>query len=174
MTVGGRKWQGVASIASLVFISALGACGGGTSSPPSTTKSVSYLGLVIEVPKAWLVVERQTHPCGISAPGVLVGPPPDQRRLNIDCPAIVSFRTVMTFGGPDPQMPVGVETEKKFHGITALVSTDRAGSYATSSIWQLVVRFPGRTAWVGGVAVGNTAQSALKEAERVVASVHSS
>jgi len=57
---------------------------------PSGWKPVTYRGLTIDVPATWPIYQRSKEICGISGPGVLVGPP-TPTDVHIFCPLVVRF-----------------------------------------------------------------------------------
>jgi len=131
------------------------------------------LGLTIDLPTSWTVVERTQAFCGIPGPGVIVGPPPPPEKTAIQCPYVPLQGTVVIFGGPDsPPTPLGPESQETIHGIRVLVSEGRAGNQGTSTIWQESVQFPNQSAWLNMRALGAIEQTALVQAQNVLETVH--
>jgi hypothetical protein len=104
---------------------------------------------------------------------VIVGPPPPPEKTLIQCAAVLLRGTVVTFGGPDPPgLPLGPATDETIHGIRTSVSEGGGGTEGTSTIWQELVAFPSRAAWLDIRAPGPTERSALAPAQDVLATVH--
>ena len=158
----------------------------GSLGAPNGLKPISYLGLTIDVPVGWRVVSRADFPCGIGVSGVMVGPGGVGSLCGVGVPRLRQA-TVVTFGGPDKNVDtLGSQSKKTFHGITALVSY--ASSTETTELllhgqpqtikgpttWEEKVQFPGYNAWLDMGATGATRESALAQAQAVLATVHAS
>lgn len=117
---------------------------------PSGWKPVSYRGLTIDVPATWPIYQRSKEPCGITGPGVLVGPP---ARGEYRCPAILALSRgpVVILGGPSGIMRAAPEKHLTINGVEVAESTNAIhGIDGGRQVWSVeeVVLFPGRSVWL--------------------------
>jgi len=166
-----KAWPAVLLLATL----AAGCSPSRLSNPPSPTeKPVSYGGLTVEVPSIWPVYQRSKEFCGISGPGVLVGPPPPSS-IHVFCPLIIRRGVVLTFGGPDRIVPAGPERKETIHGVEVKVSKASFEDGTLNGVPQWtseeVARFPGHNVWLRAYAPGRESAGVLSVVDKVVDTV---
>ena len=142
-------------------------------SVPAGWKPVSYGGLTLDVPGNWTVARRDKAACGMSGPGVLVGPP--YAGPPVPCAFFPQRHPVFIFGGPDAVSPVGRQQSTIINGVETLLSKRTVSAGTLDNVPQYttveIVRFPGETVWLDISVPGRASVPSWVVVDKVVATV---